>query len=688
MLSMVDDSEYLRIAEAAEYIGVTAQTLRRWDAAGKLRPVRRPGSRYRYYRRTDLEPLRLQYRRAALSPSPEQHLFQTSVANIEGNDRLREPQREAYQHVREHFERSSSPAILQVPVGCGKTGIIATLPFGISKGRVLVIAPNTTIRRTVADALDLAHPKCFWSKTLVLPDVSAGPFRALLDGPNANIHDCIESHFAVTNIHQLASSADRWLPQFPQNFFDMILVDEGHHNAADSWRKVFERFPAAKVVSLTATPFRSDGKPLVGEVVYRYSYTQAMMNGYIKQIHSRNFAPKEIYFTYLDDERRHTLEEVLELREEAWFRKGVALAPECNRHIVEASILRLLALRERTGLKHQIIAAACSLDHARQVRALYEERGLETREIHSKMDGEKQERVLEELAENRLDCIVQVQMLGEGFDHPPLSVAAIFRPFRTLSPYVQFIGRVMRVNHEADPSHPDNQGFVVSHVGLNNDSNWFDFREIDLDDQEFFRRLLSDQPGDEQEGSGEGSPRRFDLGMRVQDEIVSHFIDEAFLNPNDERVLEKILSQKIPGTPLTVRDLKSPEELRTMLREKQLELQMEPQELPVQPQRRRQALKKRLHERTNSVVNRVLRDLDLAFAGREVGRAFPAVRRKDNRTAVTQMLNTLVNERMGIGPGKRGTKNADDLDAALAELDTLGDELRDAIQEKIGEGRA
>src|SRR5205823_2452523 len=40
----------------------------------------------------------------------------------------------------------------------------------------------------------------------------------------------------------------------------MILVEEGHHNVADSWRKVFTRFPDAKVISLTATPFRSDGE--------------------------------------------------------------------------------------------------------------------------------------------------------------------------------------------------------------------------------------------------------------------------------------------------------------------------------------------------------------------------------------------------------------------------------------------
>ena len=299
----------------------------------------------------------------------------------------------------------------------------------------------------------------------MLHDFSAGPFRAVLDGVDANLHDCNASQFVVTNIHQLASSADRWLPQFPPNYFDVIMVDEGHHNVAPSWAKVFEKFPNAKVISLTATPFRGDGTRPVGKVIYRYPYTRAMVKGYIKQIHSRNAAPSELSFTYKDDTRRHTLEEVMELRENAWFRRGVALAPECNGHIVDASIKYLRELRERTGFKHQIIAVACSVDHARQVRSLYEERGLKAQEIYGEMTDELKDRVIENLRSGKLDCIVQVQMLGEGFDHPPLSVAAIFRPFASLSPYIQFVGRVMRVVHEAKPDHPDNNAYIVSHVG-------------------------------------------------------------------------------------------------------------------------------------------------------------------------------------------------------------------------------
>jgi len=73
---------------------------------------------------------------------------------------------------------------------------------------------------------------------------------------------------------------------------------------------------------------------------------------------------------------------------------------------------------------------------------------------------------------------------GAGFDHPPLSVSAIFRPYRSLSPYIQFVGRVMRVNRQQVPGHPDNRGIVVSHVGLNLDRHWDDFKTLDAEDQQ------------------------------------------------------------------------------------------------------------------------------------------------------------------------------------------------------------
>jgi len=676
--------DYLPIQEAAAYIGVSVQTLRRWDATSKLKAVRHPSSSYRYYKRADLEPFRLEYRRAENTARIQDHLFQTAAANIEANERLREPQRDAHRAVREHFASKIGPVILQIPVGCGKTGVIATLPFGIAQGRVLVIAPNVTIRTGIAKALDITSPSCFWKRTGVLASLTGGPFCALLDGPDANLHDCNESHFVLTNIQQLASAADRWLPQFPPDYFSMILVDEGHHNVAPSWRKVFERFPSAKVVSLTATPFRSDQQQLAGDVIYRYPFARAMMNGFIKQIHAINVAPAEIFFTYRGDQRHHTLDEVLALREEQWFRKGVALAPECNKHIVEASIVRCNEMRARTGIQHQVIAAACSVDHARQVRAIYEACGYRAREIHSDMDQDERDAILADLEAGRLDSIVQVQMLGEGFDHPSLSVAAIFRPFGSLSPYIQFVGRIMRVIHENESGHPDNQGFIVSHVGLNNDQHWDDFRELDIDDQEIFRRWLTSTGDDAPIEPGGGTPRRFDVGMNVKDEIISHFIGTSFLDPEDDRVLDQLLAQKVTGTPFTLAELGlTRDALRAKLREQQKALQQTPQSIPISPQRRRQMARKRLAERTRSVASRVVRDLGLSVVGREVGRAVSSARGTDNLAAVVELLNRNVNQFLGIDRKQRAKPSADQMESALTQLDTIGDQVLASIRESI-----
>jgi superfamily II DNA or RNA helicase len=199
----------------------------------------------------------------------------------------------------------------------------------------------------------------------------------------ANHSDLDDAHVAVTNIQQLAEGG-RWLDEFEESFFDLIIVDEGHHNVAPTWLRVFDKFPDAKVISLTATPFRADDQPIEGEVIYRYPIADAMRRGFIKHIQASNVAPSELVFSYRGDSRRHTLDEVLRLKDKDWFSRGVALSEPCNVSIVDASIEWLRHLRQ-SGTHHQIVASACSIDHARAIRHLYEERGYKASEIHSNM---------------------------------------------------------------------------------------------------------------------------------------------------------------------------------------------------------------------------------------------------------------------------------------------------------------
>jgi superfamily II DNA or RNA helicase len=81
--------------------------------------------------------------------------------------------------------------------------------------------------------------------------------------------------------------------------------------------------------------------------------------------------------------------------------------------------------------------------------------------VSSREDSAANERVMQKLENHELDVIVQVRKLGEGFDHPFLAVAAVFSIFRNLSPFVQFVGRIMRVIQHNSPGHALN----FSHTG-------------------------------------------------------------------------------------------------------------------------------------------------------------------------------------------------------------------------------
>ena len=95
--------------------------------------------------------------------------FQDTPAKIEANLDLREPQRDAYLQAAAYFQRGGQKALIQIPVGCGKSGVAAILPFGIAKGRVLVIAPNLTIKEELYRAFDITNrQKYFWWQRGVL----------------------------------------------------------------------------------------------------------------------------------------------------------------------------------------------------------------------------------------------------------------------------------------------------------------------------------------------------------------------------------------------------------------------------------------------------------------------------------------------------------------------------------------
>jgi DNA repair protein RadD len=639
------ESRWLTTEAAADYLGMGKTKLYSLSQGGKI-PVSKVGKKWLYEQRLLDEWVRA-------NKSLETY-FMDTAANIESNMNLRDPQREAYLRAYDFFSAGGPKAVIQLPVGCGKSGLASILPFGIARGRVLIITPNLTIKDELQKTLDITNrQKCFWRRMQVLADgdMIAGPYVCTLE--TGNISVCEQSHIILTNIHQLAANADKWLNQFPQDFFDMIIVDEAHHGAASSWKLVFSRFSAAKVVNLTATPFRSDRQELEGDLIYRYPFKSASIKGYIKKLMATYVAPTELTFTVAGSERTFTLDEVLAMKEEEWFSRGVALSDPCNVSIVNNSLEKLEQLR-LSGTKHQIIAVACSIKHGQCIRSLYEERGYRTEIIHSKLDADKQEEMIRDLKNGTLDCIVQVQMLGEGFDHPKLSVAAIFRPFRSLAPYIQFVGRILRVVVQNDPTHPDNYGHIVTHVGMNLDEQLKRFKRFENDDQAFWEEVT---------GGGEPEPPRDVLSgqarmklredMVVNSEIVDRVFEEEFTTAEDADIVAD-LERKFESLgldPSLAKDVvKKSTSAKPELRQSNA---AEP--FAVLPLKQWQEGKKRLNEEAKRTANLLLNRCGLVQGGVDIPRNLkPNIGANNNFVAALQMVNEQLDKRVGNGKKRAG----------------------------------
>ena len=106
---------------------------------------------------------------------------------------------------------------------------------------------------------------------------------------------------------------------------DLVIIDEAHHQNADTYQQIIKFFTDAKIVGLTATPFRSDGKKVDGRNIYTYHFRDAIKNGYIRNIKVSNVTPQEIELSFSDDKNQtYKLEDIVKMKEEAWFRRGIA----------------------------------------------------------------------------------------------------------------------------------------------------------------------------------------------------------------------------------------------------------------------------------------------------------------------------------------------------------------------------
>lgn len=357
------------------------------------------------------------------------------------------------------------PLMIVLPTGVGKSLVMCYAPFLYKARRVLVISPNVHIREQLL-ALFRDHYALagFPTAPVVAFDVEHG-------NADADVFVC--------NNQRLRG--DTLLRSFPRDYFSLVLVDEAHHAEAFTYRLLREHFHTASFLFLTATPFRGDEKDIDATTIYSCSMTDAIKAGYIKNI---CYLPVPIHSANLvalpsgrrgERTRNGVSGEQLALLSDEVYR-AVISSDECKQVVMSLAMKKMRELRALPGnVRHQIIAQAIDQDDARDLVYLWqhhpENDGAFTVDyVGSSRSLAENVRVLQELKAQSLDIIIHVGMLGEGFDHPFLSICCIFRRFASFAPYAQFVGRVLRRIRDVDDSH--NQAFIIAHPGLGLQRHW------------------------------------------------------------------------------------------------------------------------------------------------------------------------------------------------------------------------
>lgn len=408
------------------------------------------------------------------------YFFDTAV-NILGNNKLRTPQIEAYIKAQEHFSNNpNEDALIVLPTGTGKTGLISIVPFGLAKGRVLIITPNLVTKQSIRKTQDLLEDN-FWINYDVI--FNADDLPATCEYNSQTLLSSLEqSHFVYSNIQQVHSERESALTnRVKSDFFDLIIIDEGHHAPADSWQKTLAHFSAAKKIFVTGTPFRGDKQEVPGKLIHATPLSEVMRDRYVKWLRKETVNAHELYFTLAEEPgRKYSKDEVLKFKDMEWVSRSVALSKECSLDVINQSIHNLNELRKASPkVPHKILAVGCSISHANDLRLWYEAEGLRTAIVHSSMVTQDLEAAFRVVDNHECDVVISVNMLMEGYDHRYLTVLAIFRPYRSLNAFAQIVGRVLRAipAEEIEAFEIDNNAVVIYHEETGLDLMWTDFQQ-------------------------------------------------------------------------------------------------------------------------------------------------------------------------------------------------------------------
>lgn len=224
---------------------------------------------------------------------------------------------------------------------------------------------------------------------------------------------------------------------------DLMVIDEAHHAAADTYRWIIDRArdrnPDLKLYGVTATPNRGDRKGLravFSNVADQIRIGELVVAGHL--VPPRTFV--------IDVGVQEQLSRVRRTADDFDMAEVDAIM---NRSPVTDAVIR--HWREKAG-DRQTVVFCSTVDHASNVAAAFNDAGVDAALVTGEMPDKERRSVLARYAAGGCQVMVNVAVLTEGWDHPPTSCVVLLRPSSFKCTMIQMVGRGLRT---VDPQeHP------------------------------------------------------------------------------------------------------------------------------------------------------------------------------------------------------------------------------------------
>ena len=249
--------------------------------------------------------------------------------------------------------------------------------------------------------------------------------------------------YSASNTSTLLSSVKAMSIQWLMRHYDeieeepgMIVIDEAHHALAKTYKEMWERFPKATFLGLTATPCRLNGKgftDLFDVLVQSWSVPEFISKGRLATYD---------FVSIKSDGVTQRLIDTLQKRGADGDYQNKEMDMLLNK---KPSIERLYQSLEEYGKDRKGIVYAINISHAQKITKLYQEHGVKAIAIDSKTPATERQQDIEAFKKGDIQVLVNVDIFSEGFDCPDVEFVQLARPTLSLAKYLQMVGRGLRV---------------------------------------------------------------------------------------------------------------------------------------------------------------------------------------------------------------------------------------------------